>query len=169
MIRPITHIETILANGKGQRRIFDVPAMYGWVCGHLGPDRPRNLQYSSLCLSGGKQDRTIFQRGAIYTLQTASGAPILGRVKITCIHREDVREITHQDAVASGYRDKLDFLWRWAQDHDDPMADEIITCETSFEYRDHCPVFLWSRPDDFYRAWVLSFDVLKESADNGQI
>jgi len=169
MILPRDRIDSILAGAPFQRRIFDVPDMYGWICGHLNDDpvRPTH-QYSDLWVAAPKRHRCIYARDRLYPLSTGYGEPVLGHIRLVCIYRQDVREITGADAQAEGYRDKMDFLTTWIQEHDPVMTSEIWQASHMPEAVNHCPVFLWDRPYEPYSAWVLRFKLPEKEMQGEQ-
>jgi len=167
MILPHERILSILAGAPFQRRIFDVPDMYGWVCGRLDTDRLTH-QYSDLWIAEPKRHRCLYARDRLYPLSTGYGEPVLGHVKLICIYRQDVRDITGEDAKAEGYRDKYDFLTTWVQEHDAEMTSDMWQASHMPEAVNHCPVFLGGRPYELYSAWVLVFKLAEKEVQGEQ-
>lgn len=79
------------------------------------------------------------------------------RVKVLEIKRIDVRDITGEEAVAEGFRDKIFFLETWCRLYDPVMNERMADCEHAPWYPNHCPLFLGERPDELYDAWLLRF------------
>lgn len=86
------------------------------------------------------------------------------RIRVLDIRSEDVRHISHADALAEGFchAPKLEFLWTWCSFYDYPMYEELLVTEYDPNSPDHCPLFLRDRADEKYQAWVYSFEVVKK-------
>ena len=93
------------------------------------------------------KERTRWEVGKTYAVQPARGKSAIGRIRITGIREQDVREISDADVRAEGFAAKADFLKTWTQMHDKPafylMAD------------------LQNRPAERYQAWVLEFQLVR--------
>lgn len=80
------------------------------------------------------------------------------RIRITKICREDVRNISEEDARAEGFQDRGDFWHTWVEMHDSrfyPTFRYAIDTDQLREYE------FWNRPDRLYDAWALTFEVVK--------
>ncbi len=107
---------------------------------------------------------------------------IQARIRITDIRREDVRNISYEDACAEGFRDKDPaaviadtvyggFLKTWCKMHDkravwefDPQrVDYWINTGKRRELVGFGTVkeIIANRPAERYQAWVLTFEVVK--------
>src|SRR5690606_33116659 len=58
--------------------------------------------------------------GKTYAVQPGRGKSAIGRIRITGIREQDVREISDADVRAEGFAFKADFLNTWTQMHDMP-------------------------------------------------
>lgn len=77
------------------------------------------------------------------------------QICITKIRREDVREISHDDARAEGFESKWQFLSLWAQINDKTLWQRPYYSDESFRERQR------ARPLKFYDAWCLDFEVVR--------
>lgn len=88
--------------------------------------------------------------GKTYAVQPGRAKKAVGRIRITGIRREDVRDISWDDANAEGFESPLGFLDTWVRMHDKPMA----------------PLDNWTipklpeRPAERYQAWVIEFELV---------
>lgn len=85
------------------------------------------------------------------------------RILITDIRREDVRNISLDDAIAEGFESRLDFWKVWCGFYD-PSAWETTASIASQKlmsrpYQSPYMV-LKKRPDELYQAWAYTFEVL---------
>lgn len=101
--------------------------------------------------------RALWQVGKTIAVQPGRRAKSVGRIRITGIRREDVRQISDDDARAEGYTDKAGFWGIWTRMHDLPMAVEGDGHDQAWQNR------LLDRPDDRYDAWVLAFELVEEA------
>lgn len=74
-----------------------------------------------------------WQVGRTYAVQPGRGKKGIGFIRITDIRREDVRQISHEDALAEGFESRPHFLQTW--------------CELNGG-----KLFLWQHEDGY---WVL--------------
>lgn len=117
------------------------------------------------------KERTRWEVGKTYAVQSGRGKPAIGRIRITGIREQDVREISDADVCAEGFVfNKADFLKTWTQMHDKPgylMADLMAG-----EYQRlgmTVPLHVWAewenylqnRPAERYQAWVLEFQLVR--------
>lgn len=100
--------------------------------------------------AGGKRKWEI---GSTYAIQPGRGKKSIGRIRITGIRQEDVREISDADVVAEGFRvsdnpsvNRGEFLRTWCAMHDPGTP----SCARHV---------LKTRPAERYRAWVLEFEL----------
>jgi hypothetical protein len=80
------------------------------------------------------------------------------RICITDIWREDVRDISHNDAVAEGFSTGRVGFWRTWCGFYDPA---IVPMLTNSIYDSNARAELRKRPGKLYRAWVYTFEVLR--------
>ena len=96
------------------------------------------------------------------------------RIRITSICREDVRNISEQDAIAEGGYTTIEYLQLWASMYDKPMRfveipdDDDVDDTFSYindpqRYMDKNVLLYESseRPADRYDAWAIGFEVVK--------
>lgn len=101
-------------------------------------------------LRNGRQTYTV---GKTYSVQPGRGKKSIGRIRITGIRQEDVREISDADVVAEGFRvsespsvNRGEFLRTWCAMHDPGTP----SCARHV---------LKTRPAERYQAWVLEFEL----------
>lgn len=87
------------------------------------------------------------------------------RIKLAAIRCEDVRHISHEDALAEGFSNRLEFWQVWCGFYDPPMAKVIAgllkrTGSTEVEVYRVASLKLGERPTALYSAWALTFGVL---------
>jgi hypothetical protein len=113
-----------------------------------------------------------FLIGKTYAVQPGRGQKAVGRIRITGIRCEDVREISAEDVRAEGFNDTFHFLWTWTQMHDKPAWN--ANQNTDFSDGDesgwgsHPEMWVsWlkgTRPAERYQAWVLEFELVDDGA-----
>ena len=134
-----------------------------------------------------EKGRRRYETGRDYAVQTARGGTVRAfypdtkilipleeqasmesrwrtlNIKVLDIWMEDVRDISHEDAIAEGFgggAPKYEFLSTWTGFYDPPMMSQIFNTEYDPNTPNHCPLFLWDRPKELYMAWALKFEVL---------
>lgn len=95
-------------------------------------------------------NRHIYEIGHTYAVQPGRGKAAVGRIEITRIWQEDVRDISNADVRAEGYNHVRDFLHVWNAMHD-PAIERMGWGEK----------VLMSRPANRYMAWVLQFKLVE--------
>lgn len=85
------------------------------------------------------------------------------RILITDIRREDVRDISHDDAIDGGFTfaPKYSFLMTWCGFYDASMSAKLLETEYDPNSPSHCPLYLRDRPDKLYQAWAYTFEVVR--------
>lgn len=78
------------------------------------------------------------------------------RIRILAIRREDVRNISEDDARAEGYDNTISFLIAWCTMHDKQAFPKSITPDRYWR-----ETLLAERPADRYDAWALTFEMVK--------
>ena len=74
----------------------------------------------------------------------------MARIRITDIRREDVSNISFEDAVAEGFPDEFEFMRTWLKMYDKQVfRDEYWGLKT-----------LAARPAERYDAWALTFELV---------
>lgn len=141
----------ILAVYRNGRRQWEVGRDYAIV-----PGRGKHAVYARLRMDGAWEWQET-QPGGNGGQQWRPG-----RIRITRIRREDVRDISHEDAVAEGFSSKYGFLYTWCDFYDPKMVERIMHDASADPLLpDWCPLFLRSRPDDLYQAWALDFTLMR--------
>jgi len=111
-------------------------------------------------LFNGHKERTRWEVGKTYAVQPARGQPAIGRIRITGIREQDVREISDADVRAEGFASKANFLETWTQMHDRLAHVRLL------EYQRLGLPHVWenylqNRPAERYQAWVLEFQLVR--------
>lgn len=129
------------SNGKRRKHYVDqvnsVPYGYGKPTAWYNTESRVMLpfeQFPKYTLPSGEPDYTALEHNNYARFQ----------IKIFCIDREDVRDISRRNAIAEGFEDERGF-WRVWCDFYDKTADINN---------------LRSRPDSKYQAWVYCFVLL---------
>jgi hypothetical protein len=79
------------------------------------------------------------------------------RIRVLSIRREDVRKISHNDAVAEGFSiGRMGFWKTWCGFYD-PYILDLLNAEV---YDNHARTLLNKRPDELYQAWAYTFEVV---------
>jgi len=119
--------------------------------------------------------RHIWGTGLEYAVQPGRGQRAIGRIRITAIRREDVRQISAEDARAEGFDSRVNFFEAWVSMHDRNMEFYCEAQPTAFDggcYRywagrkdnwqstelDGLIELINERPAKRYDAWVLTFE-----------
>ena len=128
--------------------------------------------YADLPLPHSMTGRIKWQVGRTYAVQPGRGQKAVGRIRITDIREEDIRQISIFDVQKEGFDSQIAFLETWTRMHDPRMSfnqsDDgmfryyanrrdkwVAVDETAFW------TVLSARPAERYRAWVLSFEVVR--------
>lgn len=85
---------------------------------------------------------------------------IQARIRITGLRRCDVRNISAQDAQAEGFDSIKAFMDTWLKMHD-PAACKPFS--TGIGTMGQPVLYLWTRPNERYQAWVIEFELVKEA------
>ena len=112
-------------------------------------------------LAVGTGKSWLYACGKTYAVQPGRGKHAVGRIRITGLRREDVREISDDDVKAEGFSSYRDFMWTWISMHDKSHAAMIERGELNTDYG------VKHRPADRYDAWVIEFELVKENVSNG--
>lgn len=99
--------------------------------------------------------RTVYAVGKTYAVQPGRSKPAIARIRITDIRREDVRQISEEDALAEGFEDQKRFWETWIEMHDKTFLETYLyaaDCDYLREYG------FFERPSARYDAWALSFE-----------
>lgn len=113
---------------------------------------------------------SIYQVGKSCAVQPGRGQRAIGRIRITGIRREDVRDISDEDARAEGFASKWQFWETWTEMHDPRAYKHIMETTPAmlkvktddgreqwmFSYLKLCPA-------ERYDAWVLTFEAEAQS------
>lgn len=114
-----------------------------------------------------RNGRQLWRVGRDYAICPGRGKPQVGRFHLLKIRREDVRCISHADALAEGLFDELNFLAIWTSFYDQTEYGRYVRIRqnTSDAARIASAQRLWmnqlqNRPDHLYDGWVLDFEYL---------
>lgn len=80
------------------------------------------------------------------------------RIRVLSIRREDVRKISHNDAVAEGFSGGRMGFWKTWCGFYDPRILDLLNAEA---YDSDARALLNKRPDDRYQAWAYTFEVVR--------
>lgn len=96
-----------------------------------------------------------YEVGKTYAVQPGRGKAAIGRIRLTDIRREDVRNISEEDACAEGFgpvvHPRVAFLYVWTGFYD-PIGHRFPLYNRDL---------LIDRPAALYDAWALTFEVVK--------
>lgn len=119
--------------------------------------------------------------GKRYAIQPGRGQKGVGHFEIVSLRTEDVRDISHEDAIAEGFASPLDFLAVWIGFYDKgiwlsrvehPVREMQVgdwymqsTQRGSKWHKDSVEeAFIWdviaSRPAELYQAWAITFKLV---------
>lgn len=104
----------------------------------------------------GAGSRIVYEVGKTYAVQPARGKSAVARMRIMSIRREDVCNISYEDARAEGFSSIEEFLQIWCLIHD-PAALKKANKFNGYHFYDVAT----SRPAERYDAWVLTFELVK--------
>lgn len=122
--------------------------------------------------------RSKWEVGKDYAAAPGRGKHQRGRIMITRIRTEDVRYISHDDVLAEGFTTHADFFKVWCGFYD-PKALNMhteISKESVFDIADRLPqdsrvqylddwaAALRKRDAGPYKAWALTFELVKAVA-----
>lgn len=97
--------------------------------------------------------------GKDYAAQPGRGKAAVARIRIVEIRQENVRDISHQDAVAEGFVSRTHFMLLWTKMHDPEHYKRYPTTgQQSLAWEQG---ILADRPAKFYSAWALTFRLVK--------
>lgn len=155
--------EKILSGEKSQTRrlvhpedceeYFSIPPEYGHrLCGEIYAVVYPRISRATTC----EYDAVRYAVGKTYAVCPGRGKPAIGRIRITAIEREDVRDISEEDAIAEGFRDwgtaRWGFWCTWAG-----IYDRIAYRYMSRQGDD--AILDW-RPTSLYDAWKITFEAI---------
>ena len=167
--------EKVLSEEKTQTRRLKKPAEWFYFDGATIEGGQHRVFYDPACIDNTKpvilNPRCVYGVGKTYAIQPGRGMKAVGRIQITNIRREDVREISFEDAMAEGFTCPLDFLEKWVAIQHDPCGfyfkdgyyHQWRGRVRNWEVGDGQSVMdcLMDRPAKRYQAWVLEFQLVK--------
>lgn len=103
--------------------------------------------------------KPVYIVGKDYAVQRGRGIAAEGRIRITDIQREDVRNIDEIDVCAEGFSDHVEFIETWTKMHDPKFYEKHSDTEDGHYWLWRAR---WERPDAFYQAWVLTFALVTD-------
>lgn len=120
---------------------------------------PVDVANAATITAVNRNERRLWYVGQSIAVQPGRGQKSVGRIEITAIRREDVRQISHEDAVAEGFKDTTEFWYTWIGMHDKPWLETFEYANDKgclYEYG-----FWHKRPEHRYQAWVLEFRLVE--------
>lgn len=118
--------------------------------------------------------RTVYAVGQTYAAQPGRGKASVARIRVLDIRRGDARQISDEDVVAEGFKDRNEFLHTWVGMHDKSAAWEFDWGQVDYwintgkrrELVGWATVqeIIASRPAARYDAWALTFELVKQEA-----
>lgn len=145
-------IDKVLSGEKTQTRRRVKPNHVCWADSY-DENGATEITDVRVVIDESRPGRKIYEVGKTYAVQPARGKPAVARIRITDIRREDVRNISDEDALAEGFGDRESFLELWVEMHD-PSA--LLSYQAL--YRDGA---ISAQPAERYDAWVLTFEFVK--------
>jgi len=103
--------------------------------------------------------KDVYRVGVDYAVQPGRGKPAVARIRITDIRREDVRDISFEDAKAEGFASATHFLLVWTQMHDSKIYNRYPTTGQISLALEQCVI--QERPVERYTAWALTFELVQ--------
>lgn len=103
---------------------------------------------------------TLYEVGKTYAIQLGRGKPAIGRTPpIARLRRQDVRDMTHEDAIASGFNSVGHYLETWCAMHDpDALSRWNAPRKRGLEATvGDFMRLVEQRPAEHYDAWVIRF------------
>jgi len=94
--------------------------------------------------------------GKTYAMQSGRGVKAEGRIRITGIRREDVRDISEADVKAEGFASYEHFVQTWCHMHDAAACREADKLKGI-----HICGAARTRPAERYQAWAITFELVK--------
>lgn len=115
----------------------------------------------ALCFPGDAGYAEMYEARHHVTLETVFAPPGEGyeflRIQVLNIRCEDVRKISHADALAEGFKGRIEFWRVWCEFYDPAIA---VICAKG-AYDSYVRGDLNKRPDELYQAWAYTFEVLR--------
>ena len=168
-------------NGEDDQTINEVLTITEPRDGSYGTYRSKWAVGSDYAIVPGRGKHSIYARqrmDGLWEWQSTQpggngGAQWLPRrIRVTRIRQEDVRDISHEDALAEGFSDKYGFLDVWTRFYDGAAVhyvDDHVVFRWYANRRDKWvggtakdyEAFLRQRPDNHYQAWALDFTLVR--------
>lgn len=134
-------IDKLLSGEKTQTR-----RLASWRDGHHGKATRMDLTILSA---------KNWEVGKTYAVQPGRGKKAVGRIRITRIEYQDVRDISYPDVQSEGFSSRVEFWQTWCG-----MHDKSALPFAPFESYEAVREYLMTRPADRYQAWVLAFTLV---------
>lgn len=184
-------LEKVIRGEKTQTRRPVKNGQYKAPYGTAVPDDYIKTVRAERVLPGGQHQlsRVVFEIGKDYAACPGRGKPAMywtidgngdlciwpytqrpdpvqtwqqSRIRITNIRREDVRSISLEDAVAEGFKSRLEFWQVWCGFYDTYMLRQPLFGGDEFMTReDSALTLLMDRPAKLYDGWALTFELVR--------
>lgn len=161
----------VLAGQKTQTRRPVKPGQYSFRApGGIAVKTSDGREHSyPLSLIMSEKGRYVYELFKDYAACPGRGKLQQGRIRILNIRREDVRNISHEDALAEGFENELGFWQVWTGFYDKPGVRIMDNLWSRIEGGDMDDLIriaklkLADRPAHLYDAWALTFEVTHEA------
>lgn len=117
-------------------------------------ERPSGIHEAIYVQSGSH--RLMYRKGNTYAVQPGRTQRAVGRIRITGIRCEDVRNISDGDVKAEGFASYEHFIQTWCYMHD-PAANK----EADKLKGVHICDVARTRPAERYQSWALTFELVE--------
>lgn len=121
-----------------------------------------------------RNGRKLWAIGQVYAIQPGRGKKGVGFLRIKNIRNEDVRYISREDAIAEGFKNRIEFLQVWISFYDPHVAiikvrdggwdvqwrdSAVLTHEWHDRSEEDVINGLLTRPNNLYRAHIIDFEL----------
>lgn len=117
------------------------------------------LQWVTLDTNAGPINHVLTREDLAYpdVYGVMVDGPKEARIKIFEIWREDVRNISLQDAIAEGFKDREGFWQAWIMMYDRVLRRPLVRYGSIVDIKSE----MATRPINLYMAWALRFELVK--------
>lgn len=155
---PVAYLETVL--NANNRTVYQVSKTYAVTPARTHPALiycPDHPCYGIDIIQPGDSHYQLAKEGK---WDYRGQGYIQARIRITDIRRQDVRDISQEDARAEGFDNRQAFMFVWLAMHDKPALEPYRTHNLPDGFKS-AVLYVRSRPAKFYEAWVLTFEMVK--------